>query len=83
MVEKLKCLFLSTFIAGIAAFLMVSLIPGPAWAEEPKIIVLNPLGQPPPIARVPMAPRLDTMAGKTIYIVDIGFTDTHQSSQRR
>lgn len=25
-----------------------------------------------------MAPRLSTLEGKTIYIVDIGFTDTHQ-----
>ena len=47
-------------------------------AEEPKITVLNPLGQPPAIARVPMAPRLGTLEGKTIYIVDINFTDTHQ-----
>jgi hypothetical protein len=46
--------------------------------QEPKITVLNPLGQPPAIARVPMAPRLTTLEGKTIYIVDIGFTDTHQ-----
>lgn len=25
-----------------------------------------------------MAPRIDNLDGKTIYIVDIGFTDTHQ-----
>jgi hypothetical protein len=25
-----------------------------------------------------MAPRFDNLDGKTIYIVDIGFTDTHQ-----
>ena len=37
--------------------------------EAAKITVLNPLGQPPPIALVPMAPRLDTLDGKTIYIV--------------
>lgn len=47
-------------------------------AAEPEITVLNPLGQPPAIVRVPMAPRIDSLAGKTIYIVDIGFTDTHQ-----
>jgi hypothetical protein len=47
-------------------------------AQEPKITVLNPMGQPPAIARVPMAPRLTSLEGKTIYIVDIGFTDTHQ-----
>jgi len=50
----------------------------PSQAAEQKLTVLNPLGQPPAITRVPMAPRLDTLAGKTIYIVDIGFTDTHQ-----
>jgi hypothetical protein len=47
-------------------------------AQSPKTAVLNPLGQPPAIARVPMAPRIDNLKGKTIYIVDIGFTDTHQ-----
>jgi hypothetical protein len=38
-----------------------------------KITVLNPLGTPPPIKLRPMAPRLDTLDGKTIYIVDDGF----------
>ena len=47
-------------------------------AQESEITVLNPLGQPPAIVRVPMAPRNDSLEGKTIYIVDIGFTDTHQ-----
>jgi hypothetical protein len=40
---------------------------------EQKITVLNPLGTPPPITLKPMAPRLDTLDGKTIYIVDDGF----------
>jgi hypothetical protein len=40
---------------------------------EPKITVLNPLGTPPPIKLKTMAPRLDTLDGKTIYIVDDGF----------
>jgi hypothetical protein len=47
-------------------------------AEEAKITVLNPRGAPPPIHLVPMAPRLDTLAGKTIYIVDARFPDTYQ-----
>jgi hypothetical protein len=62
----------------IAAFFAVPLFFVIAPAQEPKITVLNPLGQPPAIARVPMAPRIDNLDGKTIYIVDIGFTDTHQ-----
>jgi hypothetical protein len=61
-----------------AAFLLAPLYLGVSQAQEPKITVLNPLGQPPAIARVPMAPRLAGLEGKTIYIVDIGFTDTHQ-----
>jgi hypothetical protein len=40
---------------------------------EAKITVLNPLGTPPPIKLKMMAPRLDTLDGKTIYIVDDGF----------
>ena len=47
-------------------------------AQTPKVTVLNPLGQPPAIERVPMAPRISDLDGKTIYIVDIGFSATHQ-----
>lgn len=41
--------------------------------EEKKITVLNPLGQPPGLKLEPMAPRLDTLDGKTIYVVDVKF----------
>jgi hypothetical protein len=51
---------------------------GTSRAQEPKTTVLSPLGQPPAITRVPMAPRLNSLDGKTIYLVDIGFIDTHQ-----
>lgn len=39
----------------------------------PKITVLNPLGTPPPIKLKNMAPRLNTLEGKTIYLVDDGY----------
>lgn len=54
--------------------------PAPAGeaCDQRLITVLNPSGNPPPIELVPMAPRLDTLDGKTIYITDVGFTDTHQ-----
>ncbi len=42
-------------------------------AADPIITVLNPLGTPPPLELKPMAPRLNTMDGKTIYIVDDGY----------
>ena len=44
-----------------------------AASAEEKITVLTPLGSPPSIKLKKMAPRLDTLDGKTIYIVDDGF----------
>lgn len=44
-----------------------------AASSEEKLTVLNPLGSPPNITLKKMAPRLDTLKGKTIYIVDDGF----------
>ncbi|MGA3292848.1 MAG: hypothetical protein ABSE45_02560 [Candidatus Acidiferrales bacterium] len=38
-----------------------------------QIMAANPKGTPPPVRLVPMAPRLDTLDGKTIYLVDTGF----------
>jgi hypothetical protein len=38
-----------------------------------KIETLNPKGMPPTIQLVPMAPRLDSLDGKTIYLVSDGF----------
>lgn len=40
---------------------------------EPVLTVLNPLGTPPPIKLKAMAPRLDTLKGKTIYVVNDGY----------
>ena len=42
-------------------------------AAEPIITVLNPLGTPPPLELKAMAPRLATIEGKTIYLVDDGY----------
>jgi hypothetical protein len=40
---------------------------------ENKIVGLNPRGVPPPIHLIPMAPRLATLDGQTVYLVDTGF----------
>ena len=40
---------------------------------EQMITVLNPLGTPPLIELRPMAPRVNTLEGKTIYIIDDGY----------
>jgi hypothetical protein len=42
-------------------------------AGEIKIEALNPRGMPPAIQLVPMAPRLSSLDGKTIYLVSDGF----------
>ncbi|MBN2243081.1 MAG: hypothetical protein JW793_10355 [Acidobacteria bacterium] len=45
-------------------------------ASMPEITVLNPMGTPPPIRLVPQAPRLDTLDGKTIYLINTGYIGT-------
>jgi hypothetical protein len=62
----------------ISVLIMAPALTTDSQAQEPKITVLNPLGQPPAIERVPMAPRISDLKGKTIYIVDIGFSATDQ-----
>jgi hypothetical protein len=39
----------------------------------PKLVALNPRGMPPPITLIPMAKRLDSLDGKTVYLVSDGF----------
>jgi hypothetical protein len=41
-----------------------------------KLTVLNPLGYPPKITRKELAPRLGTLDGKTVYLVDCRFDDS-------
>lgn len=43
--------------------------PGP----QDKVLAYNPKGTPPPVKLFPMAARLNTVDGKTIYLVDTGF----------
>lgn len=64
MKNRSSCLL--TGIFWVSALLSQSL-----WAADvTKITVLNPRGIQPPIRLIPMAPRLDTLEGKTIYVVD-------------
>ena len=45
----------------------------PVKPMEAKVETLNPKGMPPSIQLIPMAPRLDTLDGKTVYLVSDGF----------
>jgi len=66
-------------MAAIAA-LCISLVCGIAvtqgYAQAAKITVYNPMGTPPPIQMKAMAPRLDTLDGKTIYLINTGFPNS-------
>ena len=46
------------------------------YAQGAKITVYNPMGTPPPIQMKAMAPRLDTLDGKTIYLFSTGFPNS-------
>jgi hypothetical protein len=41
-----------------------------------KITVLNPVGFAPKVTRKELAPRLATLEGKTVYLVDCRFDDS-------
>jgi hypothetical protein len=65
------------------AVLFVSLVCGIVGAQgyaqgAGKITVYNPMGAPPPIQMKPMAERLNTLDGKTIYLVNTGFVGTER-----
>jgi hypothetical protein len=40
------------------------------------ITVHNPMGYAPTVTHKPLAPRLDTLTGKTVYLVDCRFDDS-------
>jgi len=44
-------------------------------ANNNKILAMNPMGYPPKIEQLGMAPRLDSLKGKTVYLVDCRFDD--------
>ena len=41
-----------------------------------KVTVLDPTGYPPKVSAKPLAPRLDTLDGRTVYLVDCRFDDS-------
>jgi hypothetical protein len=64
MENRVRCLLIGIFF--VTALLSGSL----QAADTAKITVLNPRGIQPSIRLIPLAPRLDTLDGKTIYVVD-------------
>ena len=67
------CLFCSYQALNSQAQVKATATPAARNAADPIITVLNPLGTPPPLELKGMAPRLNSIEGKTIYIVDDGY----------
>lgn len=44
-------------------------------AAAEKLVVMNPMGYPPKIEQLGMAPRQGSLDGKTVYLVDCRFDD--------
>jgi hypothetical protein len=71
-------LLLSNCLLAFAVLILSGIAPAQtsrnAAASKDKLItVLNPAITEKLAARVPLAPRLDTLEGKTIYIVDMNY----------
>jgi hypothetical protein len=62
-----------TLLAGSAADAKEKKARAAAPVAPAKITALNPKGLPPPVELVPMAPRLASLDGKTIFLVSDGF----------
>ena len=57
----------------VAAFVMILIAAYSTAYSAEKLRVLNPTPPNRMVDRVPLAPRLDTLEGKTLFLVDIGW----------
>lgn len=69
-----KKLLLSYGLAFCAAVVIIAAAMLPAsYADDAKITVLNPAVTEKLADRVALVPRLDTLEGKTVYLVDMNY----------
>jgi hypothetical protein len=74
----IRKLLLWNFLPAAAVLILSGVVPlqaqrDPAASRDRLITVLNPAVTEKLAARVPLTPRLDTLDGKTIYIVDMNY----------
>jgi hypothetical protein len=69
---KWRCKLCRKLCSVLLIFLLIAVCSA-AYSSETKIKVLNPTPPNRMIDRVPLTPRLDTLEGKTIFLVDIGW----------
>jgi hypothetical protein len=62
--------------AGTRSYAAPAPVAHPATAVEPKFTALSPMGTPPAIKTLAMAPRPKSLDGKTVFFVDDGFPGT-------
>ncbi len=72
-VMLIALLFLSLFFISP---IFITPIQAQGQSGEQQITVLSPRGQPPTIQLKQMAPRLDSLDGKTVYLVNDGYLGT-------
>jgi hypothetical protein len=60
-------------LLATACVILTSIGPSHAAGDAAKITVLNPAITDKLAERIPLAPRLDSLEGKTIYIVDTNY----------
>jgi hypothetical protein len=66
-------LLLAISLLALAALLSVGYAPAQNASADKLITVLNPIVESKMVERLPLSPRLDTLEGKTIYMVDINW----------
>lgn len=59
--------------AVFAVLTLISAVPAAAKTDGKLITVMNPIVASKMAERLPLSPRLDTLKGKTLYMVDINW----------
>ncbi len=65
-------------VFALSIIFLAGLLSGSVTGQDAKVTVMNPRGIKPPIRRIPMAARPETLDGKTIYIVDSRYPRTRE-----
>ncbi len=78
MKRRVSAAVIAVLCVGLFCSLQTSNNPAQAQGKaiEQKVTVLSPRGKPPAIQLKPMAPRLNTLDGKTVYLVNDGYLGT-------
>jgi hypothetical protein len=64
---------LTRIICSILLIILLVAVCSTAYSSDEKFRVLNPTPPNRMVDRIPLTPRLDTLEGKTIFLVDIGW----------